>query len=184
MTTDEEQDLLRAMVVMAASGLDAMTKHLIRGSLPRLVACSERAQNGFEKFIARRLRDDREAQGAAAAQLLARVLSRPSPQTQMVEEYIADLTGGSLQSVDALFQVVAALGLVPGEIGFNPTELKPIFAARNKIIHELDIDLKARRRKRVIRKQHEMLKSANTLLQMASRVLLEVDKTCSKGEAA
>ena len=33
MTTDEEQDLLRAMVVMAAAGLDAMAKQLIRDGL-------------------------------------------------------------------------------------------------------------------------------------------------------
>jgi hypothetical protein len=37
MSTDEEQDLLRAMLVTAAPGLDAMTKQLIRDALPKVV---------------------------------------------------------------------------------------------------------------------------------------------------
>ncbi len=180
MTTDEEQDLLRVMVVMAASGLDAMTKQLIRDTLAVLVRTNDRAQNSFEKFIARRLRNDNEAQKNAASQLLARVLSRPSPQEQMIEEYISDLTGGSLQSVDALFQVVAALGLSPTTVGVDSKKLQPIFATRNKIIHELDIDLTAKRRNRNIRKQSDMLQKSNTLLDVAARILTGVDEICSK----
>ncbi len=43
MSTDEEHDLLRSMLVTAASGLDAMTKQLIRDTLMRLIEISYRA---------------------------------------------------------------------------------------------------------------------------------------------
>lgn len=178
MTTDEEQDLLRAMLVMGASGLDALTKQLIRDSLPTLISKSDKAQNSFEKFIVRKLRDDGEAQKNAIAQLLARVLSRPSPQAQMIEEYIVELTGGSLQSAEALFQVAAALGLEPGKVGVNPAVLRPIFLTRNKIIHELDINLEAARRNRNIRKKAEMVGSTNELLSLSFRLLVGVDEVC------
>jgi hypothetical protein len=182
MTTDEEQDLLRAMLVMAASGLDAMTKQLIRDSLQSLIALSDRAQNSFEKFIARKLRDDSDAQKNAAAQLLAKVLSRPSPQAQMIEEYILDLTGGSLQSAEALFQIAAALGLTPAQAGVNAEVLRPIFSIRNKIIHELDINLEAARRNRNIRRKPEMVNATNHLLELASKILSSVDEVCSTAE--
>jgi hypothetical protein len=103
MTTDQEQDLLRAMLVMATAGLDAMSKQLIRDALPDLLKKSERALNTFEKFIARRLTSDQDAsEKSAANRFLARVLSRPSPQAQLTEEYVQDLTRGSLQSTEAL----------------------------------------------------------------------------------
>jgi hypothetical protein len=37
MSTDQEQDLLRVMLVMAAAGLDGMVKQLIRDTLPSLL---------------------------------------------------------------------------------------------------------------------------------------------------
>ncbi len=57
MTTDEEQDLLRAMLVSAASGLDAMTKQLIREALPIIIQIGKEALAELEKFVTRRLRD-------------------------------------------------------------------------------------------------------------------------------
>ena len=38
MSTDDEQDLLRAMLVMTAAGLDSMLKQLIRDALHNLAA--------------------------------------------------------------------------------------------------------------------------------------------------
>jgi hypothetical protein len=176
MTTDQEQDLLRAMLVMAAAGLDAMSKQLIREALPQLLERSPQALNTFEKFIARRLGEDRDGKDTKAANLfLARVLSRPSPKVQLIEEYILDLTRGSLQSGEALFQVSAALGISPPKVGIDPKELKPIFDVRNMVVHELDIDLSAARRVRHVRGQTTMIRDSNTLLKLSERILNEVD---------
>jgi len=71
MTTDEEQDLLRAMLVMAAAGLDSMTKQLIRDALPQVVHRTGAAREGLEKFLARQLTGDVELITAGRSPLSA-----------------------------------------------------------------------------------------------------------------
>src|SRR2546427_11203469 len=81
MSTDEEQDLLRAMVVLAAAGADGMVKQLIREALPSLLDRDPRAQEALEKFIARQIRPDTpDIDRGIGAKFLARALCRPSPQ--------------------------------------------------------------------------------------------------------
>jgi len=176
MTTDQEQDLLRAMLVMATAGLDSMSKQLIRDSLPVLISCSDQAQNSFERFIARKLGDDKVSRDRVAAnKFLARILSKPSPQIQLVEEYIFDLTKGSLQSSESLFQVAGALGVDPPTAGIDPTVLSPIFSIRNSIVHELDINLDAQRRNRHVRSQTSMISNTNRILLVSAGILHCVD---------
>lgn len=176
MSTDEEQDLLRAMLVMAAAGLDGMTKQIVRDALPTLIECDEKALASFEKFLARQIRPDRqESDQAGGAKFLAKVLSRPAPHTAAIAEYVRDLTRGSLQSADSLFEVVGALGLWPNEVGIDPKSLGPIFEARNKIIHELDVNLGAERRTRNLRTRPVMIGYTNKLLDVAEQVLAAVD---------
>ena len=183
MTTDEEQDLLRAMLVMAAAGLDATAKQLIRDALPVLIRRDERARNTFEKFIARRLEEEpRGAEKLVGSKFLARVLSRANPQGQMIEEYIAHLTRGSLQSTEALFQVAAALGVSASDVGITSDVLSPIFKTRNQIVHDLDIDLDAPRRNRNVRRQQAMIRDANLLIQVATKLLEAVDVAAGEGE--
>lgn len=182
MSTDEEQDLLRAMVVMVAAGVDGMIKQLVRDTLPILIERDELARNAFEKYLSRQLRNDgTDSSRNISAIFLAKVLSRASPQQVAIEEYVRHLTGGSLQSSDALYEVVAALGLWPQDVGLDRKLLDPIFGARNKIIHELDIDLEGKRRKRNLRSRQLMVSYANRLLLVAEGILSSVDR---KSEAA
>jgi hypothetical protein len=76
MTTDEEQDLLRAMLVMAAAGLDSMLKQLIRDCMPSLVKANPQVREGLEKFVARSIRGEADApEPLAGARFLGRVLA-------------------------------------------------------------------------------------------------------------
>ena len=69
-------------------------------------------RDGFEKFIARSIRGDVDnPESTAGVKFLARILAAPSQQQQTAEEYIADLTGGSLQSAAELSRAISALGL-------------------------------------------------------------------------
>lgn len=175
MTTDEEQDLLRAMLVMAAAGLDSMLKQLIRDCMPSLVKANPQVREGLEKFVARSIRGDADApEPLAGARFLGRVLAAESQQGQVIEEYIRDLTGVSLQSAPELIRTVQALGL--SETKVDAGRLKAIFAMRNEIIHELDINLDDERRKRNLRRRGDMMKDANTLLEIGEQVLREVDE--------
>lgn len=180
MTTDAEQDLLRSMLVMAAAGLDATVKQLIEDALPALITIDALAQNSFEKFVARRLSADSSARPAAESiKLLAAALSSPNPQRQLIQEYVKELTGGSLQSVQSLYPVAAALGAPPNEIGLSE-DLQSIFKTRNKIIHELDINLNVPRRTRNVRSQTTMIRDTNRLFQLMVALVSFVDKRFSK----
>jgi len=176
MSTDEEQDLLRAMVVLAAAGVDGMVKQLIREALPSLLDRDPRAQEALEKFIARQIRPDTpDIDRGIGAKFLARVLSRPSPQKGAIDEYVRHLTGGSLQSSASLYEVVGALGLWPDDVGVDRKVLDPIFDVRNKIIHELDINLDIERRTRNLRSRAAMIAHTDSLLSVAERILKGVD---------
>lgn len=181
MTTDAEQDVLRAMLVMAAAGLDGMAKQLIRDTLPILVHRYPEVQEGLEKFITRQIRGDANApELATGTKFLARVLAAESQQRQVIEEYIRELTGGSLQSVDELMRVAAAFGLKSHQVGIDPNKLKDVFDVRNKIIHELDIDLAGERRKRNIRKQKEMKEATDLVLSIGFQLVSAVDSKLQK----
>jgi len=186
MTTDEEQDLLRAMLVMAAAGLDAMVKQLIRDSLPKLVEIDSDVRKGLEKFVERRIRNGGEDTDVLGGRtFLARVLAAPEQQRQVIEEYIKELTGGSLQSPNDIMRTASALGVPKKSLGIDLQKLKRIFDIRNKIIHELDIDLKGERRKRNIRRRADMMDYANALLKTAENMRDAVDTklAVSTGEA-
>lgn len=176
--TDEQQDLLRAMLVMAAAGVDAMAKQLIRDSLPTLVRNYPNVAAGLETFIARQIRDDSDLlESGGARNFLARILAAPSHQTQVIEEYIKTLTAGSLQSATELFHIAEALGLSGSSLGMDKSALQAIFNLRNKIIHELDIvGFGQQGRLRNIRNRTDMVKHTNTLLRTAEALRDAVDQ--------
>lgn len=178
--SDEDQDLLRAMLVMAAAGVDAVAKQLIRDCLPVLAQGDPVVKKGLEGFIARQLGDDKDPLGTSSGRsFLGRVLASASHQHRVIEEYIEDLTGGSLQSVSELFRTAVALGVKPSDLGLdkNKLALQTIFADRNKIIHELDIrGFAPGQRVRNPRSKNEMIGSANTLLRTAEALRDAVDK--------
>jgi hypothetical protein len=176
MSTDEEQDLLRSMLVSAASGLDAMTKQLIRDALPKIIEIDKEALTELEKFVSRKLRDEIDEVGTSERiSFLARALTAPSRQSQIIEDYINYLTKGSLQSSQELSRVAKAFGLSSEEVIIDHAKLRPIFETRNKIIHELDINLNVPRRKRNLRAQSTMKYYTEALIDVGESILRVVD---------
>ena len=177
-TTDEEQDILRAMLVMAAAGLDSMTKQLIRDALPLIIRTKERAREGLEKYIARQFANDVElAAEGKTTRFVSMLLSSASLPDRAAAEYVKHLTAGSLQSAEELLKIAAAFGLTRDQMSTDFQSLKEIFDVRNKIIHELDIDLKGTRRKRNIRSMDDLVSHANDLLSAADDLLRAVDQS-------
>ena len=163
--TDEEQDVLRAMLVSAGAGLDSTLKQLFRNALQKLIFDDENVREGIEKFIERELRRP-YGESALNTNLLAKALVEPLPITHLSERYVYDLTGSSLQSADQLFAAAAALGIDPNaEAHLDKNDLTKIFTARNKIVHEMDIDFTAARRNRIQRRVNEMVRMTNVLLE-------------------
>jgi len=174
MTTDQEQDLLRAMLVMASSGLDAMVKELIRDALPVLAEDDFRVREELQTFVARKLRGMADSPDAPSVRFLARTLAAPSALNQIIEDYIEELTRGSLQSKKELFRVTKALGLSESVIPVDQQKLDDIFDIRNKIIHEFDSDLEATTRKRHLRKLQDMLDYTNRIFSVGEAILKAV----------
>ena len=131
--------------------------------------------------MSRKLRDEIDEIGISERiSFLARALTAPSRQRQIIEDYIDYLTKGSLQSSEELSRVTKAFGLSPKEVIIDHAKLRPIFEARNKIIHELDIDLNAPRRKRNLRTQITMQNHTEALLDLAENFLKTVGIKLSK----
>lgn len=176
MTTDEEQDILRAMLVMAAAGLDSCLKQLIRDTLPHLAERDIKVQQGFEKFIRQSLSGgEMDSDATNGVKFLARVLATRSPYGRAIDEYVRDLTGDSLQSADQVLSAVAALGLDNRRLSIDPDLLREVFGVRNKIIHEFDVDLAGERRKRNLRSLPDMVKYTDAVLATAHAILEAVD---------
>jgi hypothetical protein len=175
--TDQEQDILRAALVMSCAGLDAALKQSIRDCLEQLLEKNKQVREGFEKFIKKRISGEGDVLGlATGAKFLGLVLAEREPRKRLIEEYIKELTGESLQSTEEIMRTSAALGLEPKELDLDIVRLKGIFLIRNKIIHELDIDLNATKRKRKVRSQADLLENSDYVLSVTKSIVESLDK--------
>jgi hypothetical protein len=177
-TTDQEQDILRAMLVSAGSGVDACLKRLVKDCVPRLVRTSDSVQEALEKFAQKHIQGGDSISGTVSPKALARLLAAPDPQEALVEQYVYSLTGDSLQSADQVLKVAAALG-IDRSVLVDVTPLKKIFTTRNEIIHELDMNMDHPVRKRRVRKQADMQAATERLLKVSADFITDVDARIS-----
>jgi hypothetical protein len=133
--TGPEEDLLRAAVVFACAGLDATLKQLIRDALPPLLATNPAAHDKFEAFV----RSEVSRGENVDAERLARYLVSANPRSRLIEQYIYELTGSSLQSAQEVDRAAGALGIDNSVLRKRIKAMQPIFVARNEISHELDL---------------------------------------------
>lgn len=182
-TTDDEQDLLRAMLVMCCAGFDGCMKQLLRDSLPRMLESDEAVRSKFEEYLVKELRTDDERGAKSAAKYLAAALASSKPFQYAVEAYIRFLTGDSFQSPARVCEVAAALAISKEEIGLDLKRLKQLFDVRNQIIHELDIAIHTTSRLRVSRGMNDMLDHVDEIMRLGSLFLHAVDKKLKTGGA-
>ena len=125
-----------------------------------------------------RLRKDQEAGGKAKNQFLARLLMNPEPTDVLLDEYVIDLTGSSLQSPDELGRAAAALDVEIPELKQEKDMIREAFAIRNKIIHELDVNFGAGagQRKRSSRRKSDLEIRSNLLLNVGESFIKAVEK--------
>jgi len=173
--TDEESDMLRAMLVFAGAGLDAMTKQLFRDALPLLVDLDEAVANELEKFVSRQIKGENDIlPSATGASFLAKVLVAPNSQEHLLDQYIQSLTGGSMQSVAELRRASNALGIRSKVFKTSEKQVQAIFHIRNQIVHDLDINFAEARRNRHIRRIKDMISYSNVLLAIGESILANV----------
>ena len=175
--TDQEQDILRAALVMSCAGMDGALKQAIRDCLPHLLDKDDSVRDGFEKFIRRRIgREGDDTELGGGTKFLAEILADGNPRKRLIEAYILELTGDSLQSAEQVMRAASALGMEHNDLKLDIRSLKAIFGLRNKIIHELDIDLDAPKRKRKVRSQADLLDNTDFVLGVTRMILQELNK--------
>jgi hypothetical protein len=127
------QELLRSMVVLASSAVEAALKWAIHESLDPLVSSEKQSANLFEAWVEKTISDP------ANTAYLAHVLSAPQgPRHVLIRTYVTEMAEvRSLQSTEALRSVAAALGLPFSEK--LASKVEDAFRCRNEIIHDFDI---------------------------------------------
>ncbi|MGI9106598.1 MAG: HEPN domain-containing protein [Pyrinomonadaceae bacterium] len=169
--TDKEQDLLRAMLIFAASGLDSMVKQLIHDTLREVINVDRGATEQFKVYIERRIRKG----GELDYKFLASVIAENEPRNLMVTDLIIFLRSSSLQSKDQLLKVAAFFNIPSAQLSSNFRILDEIFEARNQIAHEMDIDFTQARKNRRPRRQDQMISYANEIFRFANSFLKQVE---------
>jgi hypothetical protein len=167
-STDSEQDLLRAGLVFAAAGLDAMIKQLVRDALSAVIRRNRAAREQFADFVERRLQKPTSAgEKEISPKYLASVLVQDNPGEFLLSDHIRELTGSSLQSKDEVLRAAACFAITASEVTQDPNRLKEIFTVRNQITHEMDIHFDQNNRTRRQRKSDHMAKHAEEILRVA-----------------
>jgi hypothetical protein len=177
-TTDQQQDLLRSMLVFASAGLDATLKQLVRDSLEKVLERNEEADLQFQDFTSKylKIRTNMDGLGSGAVHIknLSSILASKNPRNSLIEALKSELTADSLQSVDAVLKVLSNFAVGPADIGLDVKAFKDVFKVRNEIIHEMDVNFQANRSRRQ-RSKIPMLKSTNNLLDISFKMIQVID---------
>ena len=169
--TDEEQDLLRAMLAFATSGLDSTVKQLVKDALPRIVRRDKGASEMFRIHVEKRMQKEDKLDH----KFLSSVLVSRFPQRELINDLVDSLCATSLQSKEQLLRVAAAFNIESKSIVQSPQSLKEIFDARNQISHEMDVDFNQPNRSRRSRRKDVMIGYTNEIFRIALAFLLEVE---------
>jgi hypothetical protein len=168
----DEVDLLRAALVFAGAGLDAVLKQLVRDSLPALLDNYPAAQGALKGYSGR-LTSEQPAKAKS-------ILMSSDPTQALRQQYIADLTKGSLQGHGELIAIRKALGL-PDSGALSEVALSgfsDFFIARNQVAHELDLRRPTGRGTftRRYRRMEETREQADAALILSGEFILAVER--------
>jgi hypothetical protein len=172
--SNQDADLLRAMLLFACAGLDSMIKHLIRDALPTVIDRVDNADDNFKGFVEKRFKD-------IDPKLLTAVLTSRDPRKALIEEMIKDLTSQSLQSQAQVLRTGAAFDLRSNELIQDMRLADAIFRVRNVIVHEMDIDFGQPNRNRTPRPKAVMVEYTQAILDYATRFMSAVDRKLQTG---
>lgn len=133
--SETHRDQARAAIVFTAAGIDACLRTLLRDSLHTLLSTTGDAHGAFvAHFMANRLAGEMTK---ATKQAVVNI----DPRSALIDLYVEDLAGSSIQGGTDLIRCRNALGLKQ-EPALDDQILKshqPFFNARHEVVHELDL---------------------------------------------
>jgi hypothetical protein len=128
-------DQARAAVVFTAAGIDACLRTLLRDALATLLLSGDGPAHGAftRHFMGNRLRGD-------LTQATKKAIVDIDPRAALIDLYVQDLTGSSIQGWKDLAQCRDALGITGSGLGDGDLEThQDFFDARHEVVHELDL---------------------------------------------
>jgi hypothetical protein len=176
----QNEELLRAMLIFAGSGLDAMIKQLVQDALPDVINLRTGAQEQFRQFVEKRLK---RGDGPDYS-FVAGVIADPDPRLRLVGDLVERLTSRSLQSVDEILRVGSFFDIPSQTLIPEPEATRNVFSVRNQIIHEMDIDSARSDKSRRSREYSDMVGHTQELFNVAGRFLAAVDTQLNGGSTA
>ncbi|MBO0871764.1 MAG: hypothetical protein J2P19_00065 [Pseudonocardia sp.] len=132
--SESQRDQARAAIVFTSAGIDASLRTLLRDSLTTLLRTDGRAHGVFTRHLyGERLNGSvTEATKKAVVALDAR--------GALIDLYVADITGASVQGWKDLKKVRDALGIVSDSLVDEHLKThQDFFDARHQVVHELDL---------------------------------------------
>lgn len=175
-TNDSEQDLLRAMLVFATAGLDALLKQLVNDTLDIIIERDEGANTQLQAFVAGQLKNTDIDGLQKNSKFLSLILTSDSPKELSIKLFKRDRTSGSLQSKEEVLRIASAFAIKPEELKISMDKLDEIFKVRNIMIHEMDVNLNGQNRKRNHRGVNEMIEYTNVILELSETFFHIINK--------
>ena len=176
--TDIEQDLLRAMLLFAASGLDATIKQLINDGLEEVISKQEGSKIMFSKFVERKIKKNERIEEESRERMnldsryIAEILINENPRNKLIIDMQKDLSKESLQSFPQIATVGSYFDI--DSKAFDENLVVQAFKVRNEITHEMDIDINGSGRRRRARRVTNMVKYTNTLITVGESFIKSV----------
>ncbi|MER5302153.1 hypothetical protein ABT039_22220 [Streptomyces lasiicapitis] len=133
--SESHRDQARSAIVFTAAGIDACLRTLLRDSLSTLLRTGGPAHGAFTRhFIDNRLK-------TAPSEATKRAVVALDPRGALIDLYVNDLTGSSIQCAGDLEDCRDALGLKkdPALTDAILASHEPFFIARQQVVHELDL---------------------------------------------
>ncbi|MDX3165790.1 hypothetical protein PV516_18570 [Streptomyces scabiei] len=133
--SEVHRDQARAAIVFTAAGIDACLRTLLRDSLHTLLSTTGDAHGAFVKhFMDNRLTGE-------MTNPTKKAIVDIDPRAALIDLYVGDLAGSSIQGATDLTRCRNALGLKkdPALTDAILTGHQPFFNARHEVVHELDL---------------------------------------------
>ncbi|MDD3187535.1 MAG: HEPN domain-containing protein [Bacilli bacterium] len=171
--TEQNQDLLRAIILFSGSTIDAIIKKLINDTIQEVIDRDDGANSEFKDFVSKTIQDSKNI---INSKLLSELFVCNSPKEQLIIELKKNLTHNSLQSADEIAKTIGYFGIPTKELPIKIDELKSLFIVRNKIMHEMDVKLDSSTFIRNDRSKVEAKKISNELLNLSECLIDLVEK--------
>ena len=133
--SEDQRDLARAAIVFTAAGIDACLRTLLRDALATLLTTDGAAHGAFVRHFY-----DQRLGGTSLSAATKKAVVSLDPRVALIDLYVQDLTGSSIQSWKELSGVRSALGITSTDLEDAALRKhQPFFEARHEVAHELDL---------------------------------------------